>query len=915
MKTNSLFHTWAVGLALLMLCLPRVADGMFISHTLPTQALLPVATVHCIFQDSEGFMWYGTTGGGLCRDNGYQVDVFRSDGRTPGLLANNNVRCIAEDSVGGIWFGTEKRLYRLDKRSWKLTEPLSRLETMVSALFLDSHHNMWVATSVGVYCINPSNGKVLVCDKTEGIRQTTQFVEDHLGRIWLSTWNGAPYIYKKAEKRFKPLPWNLPIGVVRMVEDVAQDGFWMATWGKGIVFYDLKTAQVVLQPQTMVSHDGANCIDMLVDKRQGLLWVTTLDDLYLYKREGKRLIQLDTSTFLPTGHKILDGLCEDRQGNMWVAGFMPHTFIVSNSGRSVVRETVPAIQMQTGFPLLPDRMVADEGGYWIWQGRVGLMRYLSATDKLTMAGGMRFARGIAKDRTRSGIWAMEGKFLKHLLDDGKSVVESEASAFPTTISCLLDDGAGSVLVGTQDAVYRYSVLGNATRKIASSSAKVLALAASADARVYFATADKKLWYCDGKGNVTQIKCRRSENFTALALAPDGTLWCATQQGSVYSLAQGSKELVHNKQMSNANGDAIIDMKTDRTGHVWLLANQYLREYNPRNDAFRTLRNTDPDIAVSYFYSLESLGDNRMAVDGAGAYLKLEASQMLDQQNASGTQPCVTTVLLGDSVLLLNSQDKMLEVPSDVSSLALRCSTFDPMNASKVTFAYKIEGWNKDWVYLPQGVNSIYLANLPKGKYRLLLRATDRYGCWSIGETEYTLHRLPSWWETWWAYLLYAVIAVGILYEVWRLNRRIRLLRRLQQRRKMLALTEVSISPEELKKEQPHTDEFLKRVIEKIEQHLDDTSYSVEKLSSDMCMSRMNLYRKIQAISGLSPNEFMKDIKLKKAAAILKRYPDMTISQLAAKVGFATPKYFSKCFKEKFGVLPSQYGQGRAPDKT
>ena len=58
---------------------------------------------------------------------------------------------------------------------------------------------------------------------------------------------------------------------------------------------------------------------------------------------------------------------------------------------------------------------------------------------------------------------------------------------------------------------------------------------------------------------------------------------------------------------------------------------------------------------------------------------------------------------------------------------------------------------------------------------------------------------------------------------------------------------------------------------------------------------------------------IKDVRLKKAAALLKRYPNITIGQLAAKVGFATPKYLSKCFKTKFGVLPSQYTQNRAPD--
>jgi ligand-binding sensor domain-containing protein len=51
---------------------------LFTATDLPTQNQLPVANVHCILQDKEGYMWYGTTGGGLCRDDGYQIDVFSS---------------------------------------------------------------------------------------------------------------------------------------------------------------------------------------------------------------------------------------------------------------------------------------------------------------------------------------------------------------------------------------------------------------------------------------------------------------------------------------------------------------------------------------------------------------------------------------------------------------------------------------------------------------------------------------------------------------------------------------------------------------------------------------------------------------------------------------------------------------------
>ncbi len=875
---------------------------MFTAHPLPTQSLLPVATVHCIFQDSEGYMWYGTTGGGLCRDNGYQVDVFQ-----PYEQSSNNITCITEDNLGNIWFGTEKQLYKLDKHTYQQKTIFPNKETNVSSLFFDSRKNIWVTTTEGIYCINPANNHTLFHEKD--IKHASHLMEDHLHRIWIVAWDGAPCRYDASHKKIIKMHWNYPYGACRMIEDVAQNGFWVATWGGGIVFYDMKTMHIIPQPKTALSRNMAHCLDMIIDKKQGLLWVTTMDNLYLYRREGHQLIPTSTSSFLSPDRKILDGMCEDRFGNIWVAGFMPHSFIVSNPMQFIKREIVPGISAQTGYPLLADRMVADGEGYWIWQGRVGLMYWQPQSSQLKEAGGSRISRCIAKDKMKFGIWAAEKKYLKHIeWNTSNGAKETNIANLPSDISCIIDKGDGTLLIGTNDGIYSYSVIGNILKRKAKSHTKVTTIATSANGSIYFIDDSKQLFVCNAYGKTSLIPSPRREDMSALAIGSDGTLWCATLQGSVWKMSQDEQELTYQKQMSNANKEPIYDIKVDGAGHVWLLSNQYIREYNPRNNAFRVMRNTDADINVAYFYRLEVVDDHQIGAAGAGAYLQFEPSQMLDRQNSTQSPPMIASVQMGDSILLLNAKTNLIDIPKDETSIALRCTTFDPLHASKITFAYKVEGWNKDWVYLPQGVNAISLSNLPKGKFRIFLKATDSYGCWSNTEKEYVLYHHLAWWETWWAYIIYIIAASLGGYGLWRLNRRIKLLHILQEKRKALALTEVQVKPEELKQGDEHTEDFVKQLIKNIESHLDDTDYGVEQLSQDMCMSRMSLYRKAQTICGLSPNEFIKDVRLKKAATILQKHPDITITTLASKVGFATPKYFSKCFKEKFGVLPSQYAE-------
>lgn len=97
----------------------------------------------------------------------------------------------------------------------------------------------------------------------------------------------------------------------------------------------------------------------------------------------------------------------------------------------------------------------------------------------------------------------------------------------------------------------------------------------------------------------------------------------------------------------------------------------------------------------------------------------------------------------------------------------------------------------------------------------------------------------------------------------------------------------------------------------VEDNIARSDLSVEELSKELGMSRVHLYKKLLAITGKTPIEFIRIIRLKRAAQLL-RGSQQNISEIAYQVGFNNPKYFSRYFKEEFGILPSafQYKQGR-----
>ena len=101
------------------------------------------------------------------------------------------------------------------------------------------------------------------------------------------------------------------------------------------------------------------------------------------------------------------------------------------------------------------------------------------------------------------------------------------------------------------------------------------------------------------------------------------------------------------------------------------------------------------------------------------------------------------------------------------------------------------------------------------------------------------------------------------------------------------------------------EQFMRKALELIEKNMAISEYSVETMSSDMGMSRTLLYKKILALTGRPPLEFIRSLRLKRAAQLLTK-SQMNVSEIAFQVGFNDPKYFSKHFKNEFGVLPSKY---------
>ena len=867
--------------------------------SLPTQRLLPVANVRCIMQDSEGYMWYGTVGSGVCRDNGYQIDVFRSDSRNPTLLASNTVNCLAEDRRNGIWVGTREGVYRIDKSNYRV-EPMLPDELggrNVETLLCDSRGRMWIAAGNMVVQMDSAGQTVgRFPSQWKGAKaDVTCMTEDLDGQIWMGQRRGGLCLFDESKRMFVEQPWDYGYSLAHIL--AGEHGLWIGTWDGGIVRYDKESGKCTVQTATLGSERKRQIVGFMRDSRQGLYWVTTMDNLYVYQEQDGSLQPFTQLPSISDGNKILDQLAEDRDGNVWVAGFVPNTFIVSPNINQTVRHEVRDMLRLTGYPLLADRVVADGGQYWIWQGRQGLVRYSTMSGAVSDAGGNRYEPCIEKCHDGEGIWVAERGTLLRLTANAAGTKQQTVATLDDKITCIRADKRQNVWVGTKTGLYRLALLGGRMTRMAECQKAVTHIAVGANDTYYYITGGREL---RGKDGIIG----QPANYTALTMARDGTLWVATAQGDVFFL--DGNRLVRHEQASDERGDGVKSLLTDDMGHLWVLSDQHVKEINPQNHAMRLIRSDDHFVCVNYFYQLEPVDGLHICIGGAGAFCILPSSPELNQMGQDCRRPVVTTIETDDTLRMVNHGERRVEVEPTATSLTLRLSTLEHLDADKVTFAYKIEGWNDGWIRLPQGVNTIHLSNLPKGEYTLTVRATDTHGSWGEATDCLVIRILPHWWQTWWARLLFVVALTALLYGLWLLGHRIRQLRALQRKRKEIVLTEIELHPDELEASRIDN-EFLQKAVQMVEKNIAESDYSVEQMSSDLCMSRMNLYRRLHSLTGQTPTEFMRDLRLKKAAQLLLSMPEAPINEIASKVGFSTPSYFSKCFKQMFGVLPTQYG--------
>jgi diguanylate cyclase (GGDEF)-like protein len=799
----------------------RLADIAF-QHITQDQGL-PNAIATALAEDGRGFLWIGSPGG-LSRWDGYRFRVYQADPQREGALPDSYVQALHGDAKGRLWVGTTSAgLLRHDPATDRFVRYPAGGERGLSHVSVrqmldDGAGGLWVVTDGGLDRLDPASGRIEHASRGWAAPAGTQvrvLLRDRRGVLWLGTAAGL-FRREPGAGTLQAVP--LRGGAVVQPEVLCQDGagrIWVGSLQHGVFVLPDDGRAPAAPVHERAMPDGQDVLRTsqiagLAEVHPGEMWIAT-------QAQGLVAVSLDQTDTRRIRHvpawpmsladNALRALYRDRAGLVWVA-----------TNRGLSRHDPRQSGVLSRFGVTPDggdaldaRFVSTEiswieprpdGGLWLGTHkngvdlldatgrRVGALRPDAARPDAALPADIVLAMAPAPD---GGVFIGTKRGLYRADAAGRRAVRVELSGRDPAASVwtLLADGDDLWVGGQADGLWRLDL------RSGRGEALVLAAPGLSDQRITVLARDARepgvLWVGTRHGlNRVALDGHRVSQWlpgpvqagalsagfiTALLTDDSGRLWVGSYGGGIDVLpASGGAPL----RLGLAQGlpDSTVNaLLQDLQGRIWASTDNGLARIDARTLAVTALRRAEGVVFPTYWTgSAARTARGELLFGGAGGMTVV----LPEKLQAWNYRPVVlvTDVKLGGRPLPLDPVGGTLTVQPGANSLAVEFSSTDFSAPERNRYAYRLEGYDADWVPTDASRRLAAYANLPPGDYRLRLRASNRDGLWSERELVLPVQVLPAWHQTWWFRAGVALSSVLLLLTAVRL--RTRLLRERQR---------------------------------------------------------------------------------------------------------------------------------------
>jgi len=791
----------------------RYADTIFGQLTQANG--LPSPAVSAFAQDAEGFLWIGTQSG-LARWDGYHFRVYQAQLGVASAIPDNLVQALYTDSAGNLWMGGNSGgLVRYDREHDNFVGDSAGFRGQghgsVSQIVGDGSHGLWVGSEGGLDHFDIKTGQVTAVSVMERANRKQgessapgrilSLLTDKDGRLWVGT-EGGLFTSNDMGKQFVavelPQPKEGVVGVSSLFRDSASN-LWVGTQHGTYIFEHGAASPRKLEGRTPedAALYGAS-VTSIVEPRPGVIW------LGLY---GQGIVSVHTDNFelhrivhnvaLPSSlaDDWVQSLFRDRAGTIWAATRrgVSHSdrtrtgvwtfFGASGQGKGITDTDV--------FSILPLR----NGTVWLGLGRNGVEMFDQKgrrTGALTVDPShprTALPKGVVEtlvDTPDGTVYVSSQAGLYKVRETGVGLtrVETVDGQLPSVNTLLYDPlyGSGGTLwVGSGDGLWSLDLRPGGKQVLM----HVPLQGALTDRRLLSLLRGRNndLWVGTQNGlNRVDLASMRVEQTEPDAVSPTGLgaglvssmlldrrgrMWVGTFGGGMDVLeGRDSAGRLRFKRLLKGLPNTNVNMMLEAAdGSIWASTDDGLAIVDPVTFEIRAMQAAEGVAIPAYWTTSGAVGlDGRLIFGGLGGMTIVQPKRLSTWKYAP---PIVMTdVRIGGKQVPVgrlndSARGEALQLAPGSDSLMVEFAALDYTAPELNQYAYKLDGFDRDWVATDPTRRLASYTNLPPGNYTLELRGSNRAGIWA--ETRAVKVRvLPAWYQTMWFRILMVLLGLLVL---------------------------------------------------------------------------------------------------------------------------------------------------------
>lgn len=742
--------------------------------------------VTCIYQDHNGFMWFGTYDG-LNRYDGNNFVVYRNECDDTGSLVNNRIACLTEDQQHRLWIGTRdgvsiynnvtgsfSRLYFISgKIKEKLSVPITALKVLdngsiligtlgeglficngteyakkvplitgntrfqVEAITVDAANRTWIfIRNVGLCRYDDRSGRVYVVNNS--IRNGISLCADSGDDLWLGTDSGI-YKYNFTSNTYSEILSTHTGGVMRLIID-RQHTLWAATIGEGVFYMPITTGKInkLVYPWNKELIICPTTLSILED-HEGRKWIGTLQGgINILDPKRTRFSSLVHDP-LNTNSLIYDfalSLCEDANHNIWIG--------------------------------------TDGGGLSIWNrqhGRFSNFKHLSGDNNAPNGDAVTSIICDAQQTMWVATWGRgiyrynkSSTSFQHYVCMNPFTGGEDKDAW-----VLYEDGEKKLWAGTfMGPLYQLNRKADRFEVFDSTLMSVLSMAEDSKGNLW-AGRHSTLVKVDRVGKKHRLF---NIGYPVRAIHEDraGNFWIGTEGGGLLLFNRENGRLRKFTKVDGLTNNSVIRILEDTHGHLWLSTFSGISKFDPIKKTFRNFSHSDGLLSNQFSYHAAlALSSGELMFGGIKGLNIFHPDSLtylfnMPQVQLTGLRIDNVPVERCAQYVTERTQNNVtaLKVPYSKAAIAFDFVAPEYSAPDRISYAYYMEGWDKGWNYAGKARTANY-TRLNEGSYALHIKNTNAAGEWNKSEYILKIEVLPPWYRTWWAYLVYLSILLYLIY--------------------------------------------------------------------------------------------------------------------------------------------------------